>query len=141
MNRAERRRLAKQEAKVQRDPVYNIKASDAEKALINSPFMKEIMEKHVRERILALDKQYSLDMDTTVLWTLRQYGWGPTRLKRFYRDLFANHREMRQRYEMMECFPERQMLKEQGIDVEAWFNELFEEDGTYKVPVGERADV
>ena len=24
------------------------------------------------------------------------------------------------------------MLKEQGIDVESWFNEMFEEDGTYK---------
>ena len=137
MNRAERRRLAKQEAKASKNPAYVVKASDAESAILNSPFVRELLERKVRERILELDKQFSLDMDTSVLWTLRQYGWGYTRLKRFYKDLFDNHRKMLQRYEMAECFPERQMLKEQGIDVEAWFNEMFEEDGTYKEPLEE----
>lgn len=135
MNRAERRRLAKQGKKISEDPVYNIKASNAEEAILNSPFVRDLMEKEIRRRLLEMDKQFSLDMDTTVLWTLRQYGWGYTRLKRFYRDMFINHRKMRQRYEMKDCFPERQILKEQGIDVEAWFDEMFEEDGTYKEPL------
>ena len=67
-----------------------------------------------------------------MIWTLRQYGWGEKRLKRFYDDMFKWHKKLRKHYEIPECFPERYMLKQQGIDVQAWYNEKFNPDGTYK---------
>ena len=135
MNRAERRRLERQGKKLQKDPAYVVKASDSKEALLKNPMIKEMIDQEINKRILELDKQYAIDMDTVVLWTMRQYGWGYKRLKRLYQDMFRLHRQMRERYEIQECFPERQLLKEQGIDVEAWFNEMFQEDGTYKEPL------
>lgn len=132
MNRAERRRLEKQGKKVAKDPVYNIKASDAKEALLKNPFVQEVIDQKVSERILELDKQYALDMDSMVLWALHLKGWGAKRCKEFYKLMFYWHRKLREHYEIQECFPERLILKEKGIDVEAWFKEMFNDDGTYK---------
>lgn len=132
MNRAERRRLEKQGKKVAKDPVYNVKASDTREALLKNPAIKEIVDQEISKRILELDKQYALDMDSMVMWSLSQKGWGPKRCKDFYKLMFYWHRKLRAHYEIPECFPERLILKEKGIDVEAWFKEMFNEDGTYK---------
>lgn len=132
MNRAERRRLEKQGKKVSRDPVYNVKASDTREAILRNPIVKEIIDQEISKRILELDKQYSLDMDSMVIWTLFQRGHRAEWLKKFYTDMFRWHRKLRAHYQIPECFPERLMMKEKGIDVEAWFNELFNDDGTYK---------
>ena len=46
---------------------------------------REAMMHEINQQILAKDKEYQLDIDTMVLWTLHQcYGWGATRLKKFY---------------------------------------------------------
>ena len=140
MNRAERRRLEKHGKKIARDPVFTVKASDSREALLNNPAIKALLDQEISKRILELDKEYTLDVDTMVIWTLRQHGWGPKRLKRFYRDMFRWHRKLREHYEIPECFPERQMLKEQGIDVEAWFKEMFNDDGTYKEDLEDMLD-
>lgn len=132
MNRAERRRLEKQGKKVAKDPVYHVKASDTREAILRNPMVKEIIDQEISRRILELDKQYSLDMDSMVVWTLFQRGHRADWLKKFYADMFRWHRKLRDHYQIPECFPERLMLKEKGIDVEAWFNELFNDDGTYK---------
>lgn len=132
MNRAERRRLEKQGKKVAKDPVYNVKASDTREAILKNPVVKEIIDQEISKRILELDKQYSLDMDSMVIWTLFQRGHRAEWLKKFYIDMFRWHRKLRAHYEIPECFPERLLMKEKGIDVEAWFNEMFHEDGTYK---------
>lgn len=140
MNRAERRRLERQGKKIAKDPVFTVKASSAKEAILNNPVAKEILDKEVSNRILELDKEYTLDMDTMVIWTLRQQGWGLKRLKRFYREMFYWHRKLREHYEIPEGFPERKMLKEQGIDVEAWFKEMFNDDGTYKEDLEDMLD-
>lgn len=137
MNRAERRRLEKQGKKVARDPVFTVKASDSKEALLRNPAIKAVLDQEISKRILELDREYTLDMDTMVIWTLYQRGHRAEWLKKFYKDMFYWHRKLRKHYEMTECFPERQMLKERGIDVEAWFQELFNEDGTYKDPLEE----
>lgn len=74
-------------------------------------------------------------MDTIYLWTLHnKYGWGLKRLKQFYKDVFVEHLRMREFYEMDDPYPERYKLKRKGIDIEAWYNELFDEEGNFKKP-------
>lgn len=139
MNRAERRRLEKQGKKVAKNPTYVVKASDTKEAILNNPVAKAILDQEITKRILELDKSYTLDMDTMVIWTLYQRGHRAEWLKKFYREMFYWHRKLRQHYEIPECFPERQILKERGIDVEAWFKEMFNDDGTYKEPLDDQS--
>ena len=131
MNRTERRRLAKQQKKAEKERTYTFRESDLEK-LIMTPVVQEMIERKVAERILELDASYTLDLDTMVIWTLYQRGHRAEWLKKFYTDMFRWHRKLRAHYEVPESFPERMMLKEKGIDVEAWFNEMFDADGNYK---------
>lgn len=131
MNRAERRRLEKKQKKAEKERTYTFRESDLEK-LIYTPVVQEMIDRKVSERILEIDMNYTLDLDTIVLWTLFQRGWRQKRLKEFYLDMFRWHRKLRDHYQIPESFPERQLLKDKGIDVEAWFNELFDEQGNYR---------
>ena len=131
MNRADRRRLEKSKKKAQAERIYTFRESDLEK-LIYTPVVQEIIDRKVCERILEIDRNYTLDMDTMVIWTLYQRGHRREWLKKFYLDMFRWHRKLRAHYEISECFPERLILKEKGIDVEAWFNEMFDDQGNYK---------
>ena len=131
MNRADRRRLEKSKKKAQAERTYTFRESDLEK-LIYTPVVQEMIDRKVCERILEIDMNYTLDLDTMVIWTLYQRGHRRGWLKKFYLDMFRWHRKLRAHYEISECFPERLILKEKGIDVEAWFNEMFDEQGNYK---------
>lgn len=136
MNRAERRRLEKKQKKAKKERTYTFRESDLEK-LIYTPVVQEMIDRKVAERILEIDVNYTLDLDTMVIWTLYQRGHRAEWLKKFYMDMFRWHRKLREHYQVPECFPERKMLKEKGIDVEAWFNELFDDQGNYKQSVEE----
>lgn len=136
MNRAERRRLEKQQKKTVKERTYTFRESDLEK-MIYTPAVQEMIERKVAERILEIDANYTLDLDTMVIWTLYQRGHRAEWLKKFYTDMFRWHRKLRAHYEVSETFPERKILKEKGIDVEAWFNELFDENGNYKANLEE----
>lgn len=39
---------------------------------------------------------------------------------------------MREFYELDDLYPERYKLKEKGVDVEAWYEELFDDEGNLK---------
>ena len=87
----------------------------------------------INQQILARDKEYQLDIDTMVLWTLYQcYGWGAARLKKFYVAMMKEHLRMREFYELDDLYPERYKMKEKGVDVEAWYGELFDDEGNFK---------
>lgn len=134
MNRKERRRLAKEGKLVKKEPVYLMKPSDIKEAALNGAG-KQAMMHEIHQQCLNADKTFTLDMDTMYLWTLHtKYGWGPKRLKRFYTEVFTEHIRMREFYEMDELYPERYKLKEKGVDIEAWFNALFDENGNFKNP-------
>ena len=92
---------------------------------------KKAMNKEINAQILEKDGAYYLDMDAAVLWVLRVgFGFGKKRLRRFF-DLFASlHVELREHYQLDDddngiwlC---RKMLKDYGVDVEAWEKELEE---------------
>lgn len=134
MNRRERRRLEREGKLLKAEPTLNIKPSELAQAAVKGPG-REAMLKEVRAQLLDMDKKYALDLDATVLWTLHtKYGFGPKRLKQFYFDMFKEHHRMREFYEMDDTYPERFKMKEKGIDVEAWFDALFDDKGNYRKP-------
>lgn len=134
MNRRERRRLERQGKLPKAEPVYLMKPSDIKNAALKGTGEQAMMHE-IHQQCLAADKAFTLDMDTMYLWTLhKKYGWGLKRLKQFYLDVFAEHLRMRECYELDGLYPERYKLKEKGIDIEAWYNELFDEEGNFKKP-------
>ena len=129
MNRRERRKLQKQGVQVPNDPAINIKLSELGSQMM-SPNMQRAMMHEIHQQCLEADEMLTLDVDTMVLWSLhRHLGFGVKRLHDFYVFMAAEHRRMREFYEMDELYPERQKLKELGVDVEAWQKEVLT-DGT-----------
>jgi hypothetical protein len=122
VNRAERRRAAKAGHPVKSEPTINIKLSDLGKM---TPTQQTAMMHEINQQCLEADERLSLDLDTVVLWTLyRRYGWGPKRLHSFYLEVAAEHRRMREYYQMDSVYPERYKLMEKGIDIQAWQKEI-----------------
>lgn len=137
MNRKERRKLERQGKLPKAEPVYLMKPSEIKNATLKGPGEQAMMHE-IHQQCLEADKAFTLDMDTMYLWTLhKKHGWGLKRLKQFYLDVFSEHLRMRKFYELDDLYPERYKLKEKGIDIEAWYNELFDENGNFKESVEE----
>lgn len=135
MNRAQRRRLKKQGKKVEKGLSYNVSASKATEEILKNPVIKDLVKSEVTRILLERDKQYAIDVDAMVMFTLhKELGWGKKRLRKFYLAMFRNHLAMRNHYLIEDTYPERYKLKEQGVDLDAWYNELFDEFGNYKNP-------
>lgn len=134
MNRRERRMLERQGKLTKQEPTFHVKPSQLGQYAVHGPGEKA-MRHEIDQQLLELDKQFTLDVDTMVLWTLHTYyGFGPKRAKEFYINMFREHLCMREYYEMDDLYPERAKLKERGIDVEAWYNALFDDEGNFKNP-------
>lgn len=132
MNRKERRKLEKKGVKVKSEPVYQMKAHEIGKAATQG-VGREAMLHEINQQILQKDKKYQLNLDTMVLWSLKQFaGWGPKKLKDFYYFMFKEHLRMREFYELDDLYPERHKLKEKGVDIEEWYSELFDDEGNFK---------
>ena len=132
MNRQERRRNKKSGKPVKAEPVYNMKPGAMVDAVLNG-VGKDIMMEEIHKTRMEYDRKATIDIDTCVLWCLHvRYGWGAVRLKRFYQDLFDEHKRVREFYDIDDVYPERIKLKVIGVDVEAWYDELFTEGGEYK---------
>ena len=125
MNRWERRKLQKQGVQVPKDPALSIKLSALGKAVM-TPEMNAAMLHEINQQCIEADERLSLDIDAVVLWTLhRHLGFGVKRLHRFYLAMAAEHRRMREYYQMDDIYPERYKLKELGADIEAWQKEVL----------------
>ena len=136
MNRRQRRELERRGQIPKAEPVYNMKPKAMVDAVLND-VGKDIMMAEIRKNLLEREKSMAIDIDTCVLWTLHvKYGWGKQRLKKFYKELFEEHLRMRKFYDTDEPYPERMKLKEKGADVEAWYNELFDDEGNYRSTLG-----
>lgn len=140
MNRKERRKLEKETGvKVKSEPIYQMKAHEIGKAATQG-VGKDAMMHEIDQQILQRDKEYQLDIDTMVLWSLKQFaGWGPKKLRDFYFFMFKEHLRMREFYEMDDLYPERHKLKEKGVDIEEWYKGMFDEEGNFK-KVGDAFD-
>ena len=125
MNRSQRRKAAKAGLSVQKDPTLNIKLSELGKGIM-TPKMRMAMDHEINQQCLEADERLALDIDTVVLWTLhRHLGFGVKRLHDFYVAMAAEHRRMREYYQMDDMYPERAKLKELGVDLEAWQKEVL----------------
>lgn len=134
MNRAERRKLERQGKLVPKEPVLLMKPSEIGRAATQG-VGKDIIAHEINQQILARDREYQMDIDTMVLWSIKQFtGWGPKKLHAFYEFMFREHFRMREFYEVDDFYPERKKLKERGIDVEKWYQELFDEAGNFLKP-------
>lgn len=133
MNRKERRKLEKKtKTKVKPEPVYQMKAHEIGKAATQG-VGRDAMMHEINRQILQRDKDYQLDIDTMILWSLKQFaGWGPKKLKDFYFFMFKEHLRMREFYELDDLYPERHKLKGMGVDIEGWYSELFDDEGNFK---------
>lgn len=125
MNRKERRNLQRQGVQVPKDPTLSIKLSALGKSIM-TPEMRAAMMHEINRQCLQADEKLALDVDTVVLWTLhRHLGFGAKRLHDFYLAMAAEHRRMREFYEMDDLYPERIKLKELGADIEQWQKEVL----------------
>lgn len=132
MNREERRALKKKGIEVKPEPVLLLKPSEIGKAATQG-VGHDAMVHEINQQILERDKEYQLDIDTMVLWSLNRFaGWGPKKLRDFYFFMMDEHLRMREFYELDDLYPERHKLKEKGVDLEAWYSELFDEEGNFK---------
>lgn len=134
MNRRQRREMERKGLISKKEPVYTVTGTEMVKAALKGPG-KAAMNREINAQLLEADKRFTLDVDSMVLSTLHhEYGWGPKRCKDFYVRMFRHHMEMRKFYEIGDLYPERYKLKEAGIDVEAWYNALFDDNGNFKDP-------
>lgn len=134
MNRRQRREMERKGLIPKKEPVYTVTGTEMVKAALKGPG-KAAMNREINAQLLEADKRFTLDVDSMVLSTLHhEYGWGPKRCKDFYVRMFRHHMEMRKFYEIDDLYPERYKLKEAGIDVEAWYNALFDDNGNFKDP-------
>ncbi len=132
MNRADRRKAKKKGIEVKTEPVLLMKPPEIGKAATQG-VGREAMLHEINQQILQKDKEYQLNLDTMVLWSLRQFaGWGPKKLRDFYFFMFKEHLRMREFYELDDLYPERHKLKEKGVDIEEWYSELFDDEGNFK---------
>lgn len=133
MNREERRKLKKSGEKLPpKEPTLTLKVSDFDKMIADAEQKaKERATKaaihEIDKQLLEMDKQYSIDIDSMVLWTLHNsFGFGKKRLEDFYKAMLQGHLELRKHYEMDDTYPERHLLKQQtGVDVEAMNKEFL----------------
>lgn len=132
MNRKDRRKLEREGKVPKAEPTLQVKPSAMVDAVLAGGG-KDIMLAEIQKNIRKYERKAAIDLDTVALWVLfSRYGWGKQRLKTFYQSMFAEHQNMRKYYGIDDLYPERYKLKERGIDVEAWYDELFDEEGRFK---------
>ena len=68
------------------------------------------------------------EINAAILWSLhKNEHWGPTKLKRFYKDFQKPMKQVIMKYEMSEedaGFLSIEALKEYGIDIHEWEKEI-----------------
>ena len=81
--------------------------------------------KYVPHDYQAYCIQRVVEDPAAVSYTHLHLGFGVKRLHDFYLAMAAEHRRMREFYEMDDLYPERLKLKELGADVEQWQKEVL----------------
>lgn len=90
------------------------------------------MKREINRQIIEHDEAFAMDSDATVLWVLHEYfGFGYTRLRRFWEACFKSHAELKDRYqfnsEEVAWLCRVKLKSEVGIDIEEWYKEADNE--------------
>lgn len=85
---------------------------------------KKAMDIEINRQIIEADREYQLDLNTLVLYTLyAHFGFGKKRLREFFLSMKQEHDDLINHYELEEEeFPwiARKKLLDAGVDVEKW---------------------
>lgn len=92
---------------------------------------QRVLDVEINKQILEHDLQFQIDNDSAILEMLHvHFGFGPKRLRKAWKFFYAEHKKLREHYEMAPgdggwlC---RQRLLKIGVDVEQWYKEEQEE--------------
>lgn len=92
-----------------------------------TPAEQKILDREIEKQLSERMRQYNLEVEAKVLWGLREvFGFGETRLRRYYDNLdlkldnLADHYEMGDEDLFWLC---TKQLKDIGIDIEEWSKE------------------
>ena len=90
---------------------------------------RRAMDREIKAQLAEYNEKNMREVDATVLWVLHdKFGWGPERLRRFYKEFIECMDELTARYEMDKdevpwlC---TYKLKDYGIDLEEWEKEFY----------------
>ena len=125
MGKGKRNRRVREQQNQRPMPVGPV-AEFTPRALTNSEY--RAMKREFDRQGLIWDKKYSDDFAAGVLWVLHIFfGWGHTRLRRFFEAYRQVHDRLRERYEYNDdrdtCYVCKQLLLDYGIDVAKWNEE------------------
>jgi hypothetical protein len=100
--------------------IFGVELNAKEQRAVNEEINRQLLERH---------KEFADDVDYMILKILHDhFGFGPTRLRRFY-DLFAEENDtLVERYEMSDAgaYIARKEMNALGVNVEEWNNERSE---------------
>ena len=105
-----------------RGKVFGAELTAAERKAMNIEITRQLIER---------DKKYQADIDALILYVLMSYGCKKKRLKQFWKRFVAEHKKLREFFEMdqqgdSEWLAHR-MLREIGVDVHQWYKEEQDE--------------
>lgn len=79
---------------------------------------KKAMRREINRQLLEQKDEFMKDIDAMILWTFRvELGFGKKRLKRIYRAVIRNYKEMCKIYETDDTYPAEYKLREIGVDL------------------------
>lgn len=89
---------------------------------------RKAMNLEINRQIAERDEKYKEDIDAMILYVLMvHYGWKRKRLRKFWNAFIAEHKALREFYQMNESgdteWLAHRMLKEIGVDVHQWYEE------------------
>jgi hypothetical protein len=97
--------------------IFGVKFSPKEQQAINAEIDRQLVKRH---------KEFSDDVDYMILKILHDhFGFGPTRLRRFYDRFTEDNYALIQHYEMPDAgmYIARKQMNEIGCNVEEWNRE------------------
>ena len=87
---------------------------------------QKAMEEKANQLLAARHREFADDVDYMILHILhRHFGFGPTRLRRFYEAFIIDNEALIKRYEMSDAgtYIARKEMNAIGCNVEQWNNE------------------
>lgn len=94
-----------------------------------SPKEQKAMDEEINRQIIARHMEFTDDVDYMIMRILHDhFGFGLTRLKRFYEVFIADNDDLVKHYEMADAgaYIARKEMNEIGCDIEKWNRERGE---------------
>lgn len=91
-----------------------------------TPKEQKAMEEKANQLLAVRHREFADDVDYMILHILhRHFGFGPTRLRRFYEAFIVENEALIKRYEMSDAgtYIARKEMNSIGCNVEEWNNE------------------